>query len=255
MLDERPAEGSIVIVGATGSVGGKIVERMLGRNIPVVAVARSEDKLKELAATSDLITPCAADIGENSSIEKIKSAIGDGPVRMAVFCAGLPVRGSADTIDPDDFAVGVNIKVGGAVRLLRAVRDNFQKSSRFVVFAGVFGLEPMSQETGPGTINAAVFSLMRQISGLYGPRGVTTHTISPGPADSPRLRRIVERVSGEQSRPFDEVWKEYEERTSLKRLPTIDEIAWSVTILLEPEADAMHGGVINLDAGLLKGVY
>lgn len=254
MSQEASAEGSVVIVGATGSVGGAITAKMVERNIPVIAVARNEEELQKLAASSDLISPCIADIGDNTAIDKIHASL-DGPVRMAVFCAGLPVRGSADTIDPNDFAQGVNIKVGGAIRLLRAVRENFRQGSRFVVFAGVFGLEPMAQETGPGTINAAVFNMMRQISGLYGPRGVTTHTISPGPGDTPRLRRIVGRVAEEQDRSFDEVWKGYEERTSLKRLPTIDEIAWSVTILLDPEADAMHGSVINLDAGLLKGVY
>lgn len=253
-MAESTKEGVAVVVGATGAVGEAVVRKLVEGDVPVLAVARSEDDLKKLAAENDLITPCAADIGDNAAIERIKSHV-DGPVRMAVFAAGLPVRGSADTIDPDDYAVGCNIKVGGLTRLLHAVRDNFERGSRFVMFAGVFGLEPMPQETGPGTINAAVFNLMRQISGMYGPRGVTVHTISPGPADTPRLRRIVDRVAEERSISFDEAWQGYLDRTSLGRLPTVDEIAWAVNMLLDPEADIMHGGVLNLDAGLLKGIY
>lgn len=253
-MSESEREGVAVIVGATGTVGGAIVRKFTERGVPVLAVTRSEDELKKLAAGNDLVTPCPADIGDNSAIEKIKTRL-DRPVRMAIMAAGLPVRGSADTIDPDDFAVGANVKVGGLTRLLHAVRDNFEQGSRFVMFAGVFGLEPMSQETGPGTINAAVFNLMRQISAMYGPRGVTTHTISPGPADTPRLRNIVTRVAEERGITFDEAWQGYLDRTSLGRLPTADEIAWAVTMLLEPEADIMHGGVLNLDAGLLKGIY
>lgn len=253
-MSESERKGVAVIVGATGTIGGAIVRKFVERGVPVLAVARSEDDLKELAAEHELITPCPADIGDNSAIEKIKSHL-DGPVRIAIMAAGLPVRGSADTIDPDDFAVGCNIKVGGLTRLLHAVRDNFERGSRLVMFAGYLGLEPLAHETGPGTINAAVFNLMRQIGMLYGPRGVTTHTISPGPADTPRLRRIVTAVAEERGIPFDEAWQGYLDRLSLGRLPTVDEISWAVTLLLEPEADIMHGGVLNLDAGGLRGIY
>ena len=120
--------------------------------------------------------------------------------------------------------------------------------------AGTLGLEPRAHEAGPGAINAGVFNLMRQISLLYGPRGVTVHTIAPGPADTPRLRNIVARVAEERGADVDEVWKEYEAQTSLGRMPTVDEIAWAVTLLLEPEADILHGGVLHLDAGGLHGI-
>ncbi|MGQ0617398.1 MAG: SDR family oxidoreductase [Acidimicrobiia bacterium] len=251
-MSEQPAQ--CVIVGATGTMGSVVARKLAERGLRVVAVARNEDGLKELAAGNDLITPCPADIADNSSIEAIKSHL-DGTVKMAVFAAGLPVRGSADTIDPDALAVGANIKVGGLVRLLHGVRDNLEASSRFVTFAGSLGLEPRAHEAGPGAINAAVFNLMRQVSMLYGPKGVTTHTIAPGPADTPRLRRIVTAVAEEQGRSFDEVWQGYLDQTSLGRLPTPDEIAWAVMMLLEPEADILHGGVLNLDAGTLRGIY
>jgi NAD(P)-dependent dehydrogenase (short-subunit alcohol dehydrogenase family) len=90
---------------------------------------------------------------------------------------------------------------------------------------------------------------------IYGPRGVTTHTVAPGPADTPRLRRIVAAVAEERGVPFEEVWQGYLDANSLGRLPTVDEIAWAVMLLLEPQADVMHGGVLNLDAGALRGIY
>lgn len=242
-----------VIVGATGTMGSVVATKLTDRGFRVVAVARNQEQLDELASANDKIVPCAADIADNSAIDAIKAKL-DGPVRMAVFAAGLPVRGSADTIDPDALALGANIKVGGLVRLLHAVRDNLQPGSRFVTFAGTLGLEPRAHEAGPGAINAAVFNLMRQISMLYGPKGVTVHTMAPGPADTPRLRRIVTTVAEERGVPFDEVWQGYVDLTSLGRLPTADEIAWAVTTLLEPEADIMHGGVFHLDAGGQHGI-
>ncbi len=243
-----------VVVGATGAIGQAVVSRLTRRGLRILAVARSKADLDELASGSDLITPCPADIGSNDAIAAIGSAL-TGPVRMAVFAAGLPVRGSADTIDPDALAAGANIKVGGLLRLLHAVRDQLVPGSRFVTFAGSLGLEPRAHEAGPGAVNAAVFNLMRQISLLYGPRGVTTHTLSPGPADTPRLRRIVAAVAAERGTAEQDVWQEYVAQNSLGRLPTAGELAWAVELLLDPEADVLHGSVLYLDAGGHRGIH
>jgi NAD(P)-dependent dehydrogenase (short-subunit alcohol dehydrogenase family) len=247
-------ESRAVVVGATGAIGQAVIRRLTRRGLPVVAVARGKDSLDELAAAHELVTPCAADIGSNDAIAAIGAAL-TGTVRIAVFAAGLPVRGSADTIDPDALAVGSNIKVGGLLRLLHAVRDRLVPGSRFVTFAGSLGLEPRAHEAGPGAVNAAVFNLMRQISLLYGPRGVTTHTLSPGPADTPRLRRIVAAVAAERGAAEEEVWQEYVAQNSLGRLPTADELAWGVEVLLDPEADLLHGSVLYLDAGGHRGIH
>lgn len=255
-MDRLNNDGSetAVVVGATGAIGSVVVGRLVERGLRVVAVARSADALERLAAENDRIVGCPTDIGTNSSIEQIGARL-DGPVKMALMAAGLPVRGSVDTIDPDALVTGANIKLAGLIRLLHAVRPHLGTGSRFVAFAGTLGLEPRPHEAGPGSINAAVFNLMRQISALYGPRGVTVHTLAPGPVDSPRLRRIVTSVAEERGVGFDEVWAEYLAQNSLGRLPTIDEIAWAVTMLLEPQADILHGGVLHLDAGGLRGIY
>jgi NADP-dependent 3-hydroxy acid dehydrogenase YdfG len=143
-----------VILGATGTVGSAIVARLVARGMQVVAVARTRDKLGALAATSSQIKPCVADIADDASIDAIRAKL-DRPVKLAVFAAGLPVGGSAVTIEPGAFAVGGNIKLGGLVRLLRAVRDNLQRGSRFVTMAGSVGLEASAHAAGPARLMPA----------------------------------------------------------------------------------------------------
>ena len=38
-------------------------------------------------------------------------------------------------------------------------------------------------------------------------------------------------------------------------LPTADELAWAVEVLLDPEADILHGSVLYLDAGGHRGIH
>lgn len=242
-----------VVVGATGAMGTDFSRRLARRGLRVIAVARNGDDLATLAAEDSLIVPCVADIADDSAIEAIAAHV-DAPVRMAVFAAGLPVRGSADTIPPGDLAVGTNIKVGGLVRLLRAVREQLVPGSRFVAIAGSLGLEPGPLDAAPGAVNAAMLNLMRQISALYGPKGVTTHTIAPGPIDTPRLRRFVETEAAETGSDPEQIWGRYVAKTSLGRLPTLDEIGWTLELLLDPEAAVLHGSVLTPDGGVRHGV-
>ena len=241
-----------VVVGASGAVGSAVTRRLVARGLSVVAVARSGDQLADLAGPS--VTPCVADITDNSSIEAISSAV-HGPVELALFCAGLPVRGSIDTIDPDLLTLGADTKISGVVRLLHAVRDGLVDGSRFVAIAGTLGIEPGPLEAGPGAINAGLFNLMKQISLVYGPRGVRVHSLAPGPMDTPRLRAIAATIAEERGVAVDEVWGEYEAKVSLGRLPRVDEVAWAVEMLLADEASIMHGTVLHLDAGGLRGVF
>lgn len=243
--------GSAVVVGATGTLGRAAVRRLSARGLRVVAVARSADALAQLADEDPSVVPVAADLSANAGTDLVRGAL-DGPVRMALFCAGLPVRGSVASIDPDLLAVGAQVKMAGVVRLWHAVRDRFEAGSRFVAVAGTLGLEPGRDEAGPGAINAGLVNLMKQVSHHHGPDGVTVHTLAPGPMDTPRLRALARTIADERRVPEPAVWAEYEAKVSLGRLPTVEEVAWAVDRLLDPEAAIMHGTVWHLDAGGLR---
>jgi NAD(P)-dependent dehydrogenase (short-subunit alcohol dehydrogenase family) len=79
--------------------------------------------------------------------------------------------------------------------------------------------------------------------------------MSPGPADTPRLRRIAQTVAEERGEPFEDVWATYTSGNSLGRLATADEVAWGVQLLLDPEADMLHGSVLYLDGGGHRGIH
>jgi len=250
----EPAPDLSVVVGATGTMGRAVTERLVKRGQRVLAVGRREAELAALAFEVDGVRPCVADIADDSAVGTIADAL-DGDVRLVVFAAGLPIAGSVETVAPSDLARGADIKLGGLLRLVRAVDARLVPGSRIVMFAGTLGIEPKPSSAGPGAINAGVLNLMRQLADVYGPRGVTTHTLCPGPTESPRLHAIVQQAAAEKGITVEQQWATYAATTSLGRLPTVDQIAWAVTLLLDPEADVLHGGVLHLDAGGLRSAH
>lgn len=242
-----------VVVGATGAFGNAIVDRLTDAGLTVVAVARSTGSLEALKARHRDLICCAADISSDASIEAIEAA-SDGPVRMVVHGPGVAVAGGILTAPTASMVDAVNIKVGGMLRLARAVDARLQRGSRLVAIGGHYGFEPTAYAAAAGVANAALVNVMRQLSLAYGERGVTAHLIAPGPADTERLHR----VAGDRARlrgiATEAVLEEMKAESSIKAFTTPGQVAWAVTMLLDPEADAMTGSTLMLDSGRRRGL-
>lgn len=242
-----------ILVGATGTFGTAITKRLLDAGLGVIAVARSANSLQALTAQNPGVRACVADIGKDSAIAAIAAAI-DKPVRMVVHGPGVAVAGGILTAPTESMVDAVNIKVGGLLRLVRAADTHLAAGSRIVAIGGHYGLEPTAYAAAAGVANAAILNVVRQLSLAYGPRGITAHTIVPGPADTERLRRVAATRAEQRNCSMDDVLDEMRAESSLGILSTPEQIAWAVTLLLAPEADAMTGSSLMLDAGRRRGL-
>lgn len=243
----------VVVVGATGAFGSVMVERFLAGGFGVVAVARSEITLQALASANIGLKPCVADIGQDSSIEAIRAAL-PGPVRMIVHGPGVSVGGGVLNIDTSALVDAVNIKVGGLLRLVRAVDGHLLKDSRLVAIGGHYGFEPTAYAAAAGVANAALVNVIRQLSLAYGERGITAHLVAPGPADTERLRRVAADRARLNNTTVEAVMASMLDESSIHAFTEPGQVAWALEMLLAPEASAMTGSSLMLDAGRRRGL-
>lgn len=241
--------GVAVVVGATGALGGPIAARLRTAGLTVVAVARTPPP-GELVA-------CPADIGSDDAVDAIRTTVAglEGPVRMVVQAAGLPAAGPVQEVAPDALGAAVALKVGGLLRLVRAVDDRLVAGSRIVALGGHYGVEPAPYAPAAGVTNAGLANLVRQLADVYGPRGVTVHLVAPGPADTPRLRGLLGRAAAARGVDVATVLAERAAESPLGRFVTPEQVAWAVALLLDPEADALHGSTLGLDMGARRGLF
>ena len=227
-----------VVTGATGALGSAIVACLRSAGLQVVAVARSRPDLERLASGDDGVVPVAADLADDAATASVAAAL-DGRVRIVVHAAGLPPSGTVETITADEITRGMDVKIGGLLRLLRAVEPHLGDGSRIVVLGGHYGYEPSPAAPLAGMVNAALVQPdARPRRPLGTAPGVTVHLIAPGPVESPRMQTIAERTAGRRGGGMtaDDVLDEYRAGSPLGRLTTIEEVAWAVGILLAPEA-------------------
>jgi NAD(P)-dependent dehydrogenase (short-subunit alcohol dehydrogenase family) len=248
--------GIAVVVGATGAIGTVVARRLAAEGLQVLAVARSADALQRLAQDGSGIVACEADIASEASIDAIQAALQPlaGPVRIAVQGAGVATAGGVLTASTAAVVQAVDIKVGGMMRLARAVDARLAPGSRLVAIGGHYGFEPSAYAATAGVANAALANLMRQLSWACGPRGVTAHLVAPGPADTERLYRVAAARAEQAGLSRAQVLDRMRTESAIGAFTTPQQIAWAIGLLLAPEADALAGGTLFMDAGRRKGL-
>jgi NAD(P)-dependent dehydrogenase (short-subunit alcohol dehydrogenase family) len=243
-----------VVVGASGAMGQVIAHKLATRGLKVVAVARTEAALKSLAETSHQnIIPCVCDIGSDDAIEHIRQKL-DGPVRMIVHGPGVATAGGVSVVPTSSIVDSVNIKVGGLLRVVRAADSRLVEGARIVAIGGLYGFEPDAHAATAGVCNAALANTVRQLSLAYGARRITAHLLSPGPVDTERLRRIATAIATRENLAVERVLDDMRGQSPIGAFTTVGQVAWAVALLLDPEADALAGSTLFLDAGRRRSI-
>jgi NAD(P)-dependent dehydrogenase (short-subunit alcohol dehydrogenase family) len=152
-------------------------------------------------------------------------------------------------VTPDALREAFEVKVNGTLRLVRAVEQDLGPDSRVVVLGGNLAYDPIPEAATAGVANAALANLMRQLSRALGPTGATCHVVAPGPVWTERLQMLLRDAAASRGVPVAEVVEEFRSRSPVGHLVEIDEVAWAVEMLLAPQARALAGGTLLLDAG------
>ena len=243
-----------MVAGATGEIGRVVTDRLVTEGHRVLAVARRREPLDELAVHHDGLVACPADLRDDAAVMVIAEALGDGPVRMVVHLAAAPLGGDVLEVPADVVLAAVDVKVNGLLRLVRAVSPLLAAGSRIVAVGGNLAFDPVASVSTAGIGNAAQASAVRQLSQALGPRGVTCHTVAPGPVATGRWHGLTADQAAQEDVDVAQVRGRAVADSPLGRLTSPEEVAWAVARLADPEAAALTGSTLLLDAGRRRGL-
>lgn len=247
----RGVTGALAVVsGATGTLGTLVVRTLVERGLAVVSVSRSGAE-----PVAGVRAAVAADLASDDAVDIVRESLPDGNVAMVVHAVGLPGSASVLAVEPAQLGAAVNLKAGGLLRLLRAVDGRLGEGSRVVAVGGHLGSEPTEHAPLAGVANAALANLVRQLVRPLGRIGTSVHLVAPGPFDSPRVRRLVEAKAAGNGVPPEEELRSLLAEYPTGRMPTAAEVAWAITMLLDPAAGVLTGSMLSLDGGLRRSIF
>jgi len=152
-------------------------------------------------------------------------------------------------VTTDAVSAAIDLKVNGMLRLVRAVDSHLERGSRLIAVTGNLGYDPIPEAVTAGVANAALANLVRQLSRAYAPRGVTCHAIAPGPVDTDRLRALVADMARVRHLDEEVMLARLQSAAPTGELAMPEQVAWAVSLLLDPEATALAGSTLLLDMG------
>jgi NAD(P)-dependent dehydrogenase (short-subunit alcohol dehydrogenase family) len=180
----------IVVIGATGTIGGAVV-KLLRQRHQVIAVSRSSGDYR-------------ADITNKASIETALRAI--GKVDAIVSAAGSAVFKPLTALTDSDFDKSLQDKLMGQVNVVRAGAQYIQSGGSITLTSGILAQEPMPGSAAISLVNAGLEGFGRAAALELQSAKVRVNVVSP-----PWVRETLVALNMNPSSglPADEVAKAY----------------------------------------------
>jgi NAD(P)-dependent dehydrogenase (short-subunit alcohol dehydrogenase family) len=188
----------IVLIGATGTIGGPLAENLAARH-EVIRVGRTRGDMQ-------------VDIESPDSLRALFQAV--APFDAVVSAAGSARFGPLEQLTDEDFGFSLANKLMGQVNLVRIGLGHINDRGSFTLTSGILSQEPIPGSSAISLVNAALEGFVRAAA-LDMPRGVRINIVSPpwvtqtlaamdreGPGGMPAVqvaRAYVESVEGSRT--------------------------------------------------------
>lgn len=244
---------TIFVTGASSGFGRAIAERFARRGDRVIATARRQEKLDELAAHGDNVLPLAMDVTDRASMEMALAKLPEDwrAIDVLVNNAGLAlgIEGAADA-DLDQWETMIATNCTGLVTLTRLILPGMRERGRGQVIniGSTAGSIPYAGGNVYGATKAFVHQFTNNLNADLVGSGVRATCVEPGMAGGTEFSQV--RFSGDE----DKAAKVYENVQPLTAEDLADTVEWvadrppHVTInylVMMPQCQSFGGQVVK----------
>lgn len=237
-----------VVTGASSGLGAEMAKVLASAGGDVVAVARREDRLRDIASASEAcsgsIIPCSADLTDDDGIEKVVAVVrARGRCDVLVSNAGTAEVGNVESMDDESFARVMQLNLTAQWRLSKALFPWLAESNagRVINIASIYGIAgPVRSGLGAYAASKhALVGLTRTQAGEWARHGITANAIAPGYIPTEMTDALLASKAAERLRGF----------VPLDRFGTPEELATALLFLASPASSYVTGAVVPVDGG------
>ena len=237
-----------VVTGASSGLGAEMARVLASAGGDVIAVARRQDRLRQLAETAaDLpgsITSCVADLSSDDGVGTVARAVSErGGCDVLVANAGTAEVGKVESMDDESFCRVLDVNLTAQWRLAKALFEWLCKSgtSRVINISSIYGISaPVRSGLGAYAASKhALVGLTRTQAIEWARHGITANVIAPGYFPTEMTEQLLASTAAQRLRQF----------VPMERFGEPRELAPALLFLASPASSYVTGAVLPVDGG------
>jgi NAD(P)-dependent dehydrogenase (short-subunit alcohol dehydrogenase family) len=238
-----------IITGGGRGIGLGIAERLCKAGAEVVIAEISpqigEEGVQKLTGLGFKAWFHQTDVRDPQSVQAMTEAVvkQHGRIDILINNAGLAVIGPTETLSLDDWYKQVDVMYNGVFLCIQSVGRVMLEQGKGVILSissiGGLGAWPLRQAYN--SAKAAVISLTENIGVEWARRGVRVVSVAPGVTRTAMLQQMVDEGIA--------TLEKYNNRTPMKRVGEVEEIASVVQFLVSDRASYITATTVTVDGG------
>jgi short-subunit dehydrogenase len=191
-----------IVTGASSGIGREIVRQLAGAGAKVVAVARREERLRELAAEmakeGGTVVTVAGDVTDpHTRQQALDAAAADfGGLDILVNNAGIGAMGLFETATPERLRRVMEVNFFALVEMTRLALPLLKQGTRPIIVnvSSILGHRGVPHSSEYSASKFAVQGFSESLRAELTPHKIDVLVVSPGTTETELFDRVIERT-------------------------------------------------------------
>ncbi|MFH1010381.1 MAG: SDR family oxidoreductase [bacterium] len=253
-----------LVTAASRGLGFSVARELLREGARVMLSGSSATNLEQ--AASDLkrdglssFTTHQADLGNYEEIQSLVAATVEksgGVDLLFTNCGGPPAGASLELTDAQ-WQRGFETIFLSVVRLCRLCVPHMTKRGGGAILALTSSTvkQPIPNLTLSNALRPAIVGFCKTLSNEVASQNIRVNVIAPGRVLTARTQELDEAFAARAGKSVEDIRRKSEEEIPAHRLGHVDEFAAAAAFLLSEKASYITGEILQVDGGLVKGMW
>ena len=259
-------KGKVALVAASSKgIGKAIAFALADEGVKLSIFSRSKDEIERTA--SEIRTRFDVDVlasaTDVTSKEQVDRAIENtvqtlgGGIDILINNAGGPPFGFFDDFESPDWQNALELNLLSGIYLAKKVTPLMKKKNwgRIVNITSIAVKQPIDGLILSNTSRAGLIGFSKTLSNELAKDNILVNNICPGRIYTDRIKTLAEKRATQSGIEYEKAIEEMEKDIPLRRIGTPEELAALACFLASEKASYMTGTTIQVDGGLLRGLF